>query len=90
MPSVMRVAPVPIYNTFTDVYKFVITLHDVFKKLDGKWETFNNKVITEGSDVIENDDQNSQNAMSISNGSSPINCNSSDSEADSHYGTFTL
>ncbi|EDQ88034.1 uncharacterized protein MONBRDRAFT_26773 [Monosiga brevicollis MX1] len=27
-PDVMRIAPVPLYNTFTDVYRFVTTLRD--------------------------------------------------------------
>ncbi|CAG2110975.1 unnamed protein product [Medioppia subpectinata] len=31
MPSVMRVAPVPIYNSFTDVHKFVKILYEIFQ-----------------------------------------------------------
>jgi kynureninase len=30
-PNVMRVAPVPLYNTYEDCYKFVNILSDIFK-----------------------------------------------------------
>lgn len=35
MPSVMRVAPTPLYNSFTDVYRFITTLYDIFQNMDG-------------------------------------------------------
>ena len=31
MPSVMRVAPTPLYNSFTDVYKLITTMRDIFQ-----------------------------------------------------------
>ncbi|XP_075585466.1 kynureninase isoform X2 [Dermatophagoides farinae] len=34
MPSVMRVAPTPLYNSFTDVYRFITTLYDIFQNMD--------------------------------------------------------
>ena len=33
-PSVIRVAPVPLYNTFTDVYNFVTMLKDILAQCD--------------------------------------------------------
>lgn len=36
MPSVMRVAPVPLYNSFGDVFQFVCILRQVFDQLEGK------------------------------------------------------
>lgn len=36
MPSVMRVAPAPLYNSFADVFTFVCTLREVFDSLEGK------------------------------------------------------
>lgn len=34
MPSVMRVAPIPLYNSFEDVYKFVHVLRDVIQAVN--------------------------------------------------------
>lgn len=34
MPSVMRVAPTPLYNSFTDVYKFITILYEIFQEMD--------------------------------------------------------
>lgn len=34
MPSVMRVAPTPLYNSFTDVYRFITTLYEIFQNMD--------------------------------------------------------
>lgn len=33
MPNVMRVSPVPLYNSFTDVYNFISTLRQIFDDL---------------------------------------------------------
>ena len=32
-PDVMRIAPTPLYNSFTDVYRFVTLLGEVFDAL---------------------------------------------------------
>ena len=34
MPSVMRVAPAPLYNSFKDVHTFITTLYEIFKTAD--------------------------------------------------------
>lgn len=43
MPSVMRVAPVPIYNSFTDVFKFIKTLYQIFKDLNAERKLFDTR-----------------------------------------------
>lgn len=74
MPSVMRVAPTPLYNSFSDVHKFITILHGIFQnidKLDGSSETFE---MDPAAQVCNNHDDSY----------------SSDSEADSLVGTNTL
>lgn len=35
-PDIMRVAPAPLYNSFADVFEFVIRLRDVLRALESK------------------------------------------------------
>lgn len=88
MPSVMRVSPAPLYNSFTDVYNFVKTLIQIFQDLDGK---FYEKcdIIMEGmtEDILSDEKMiRGKTDASSRDGSLP----SSDSEPDSMNGSNTL
>ncbi|CAG2179773.1 unnamed protein product [Oppiella nova] len=47
MPSVMRVAPVPLYNSFTDVHKFVRILYEIFLSFDTEKRKFDTQMSNE-------------------------------------------
>lgn len=90
MPSVMRVAPVPLYNSFIDVHKFVTTLYEIFHNFDGKLSENSDDIIHE---LNGEDSHSTEDSMSISARSSPTastTAHSSDSEPDSINGTNTL
>jgi len=90
MPSVMRVAPVPLYNSFIDVHKFVMTLYEIFQHFDGK---LLENSCSDNINQINGEDSHSTEEMPISARSSPsasATNHSSDSEPDSINGTNTL
>lgn len=76
MPSVMRVAPTPLYNSFTDVYRFITNLYEIFQNIDSLSVTANNHELLEEAFTAETE----RSYSSIS----------SDSEADSVTGSNTL
>ncbi|XP_054158129.1 kynureninase-like isoform X2 [Oppia nitens] len=88
MPSVMRVAPVPIYNSFTDVHKFVSILYEIFEGFDIEKRLYDNcgeeDLFTEwhGDDNL---------SMSSSNSSAcPSPTTVSDSDCDSFNGSLNV
>ncbi len=36
LPDVIRIAPVPLYNSFLDVFRFCETLNDMLKEADNE------------------------------------------------------
>lgn len=78
MPSVMRVAPTPLYNSFTDVYKFISNLYEIFQNIDSLTVTANNQELLEEAFTVTGETERSYSSIS------------SDSEADSVSGSNTL
>ena len=78
MPSVMRVAPTPLYNSFTDVYKFISNLYEIFQNIDTLTVSANNHELLEEAFTMSNENDRSYSSIS------------SDSEADSISGSNTL
>jgi hypothetical protein len=95
MPNVMRIAPAPLYNSYTDVYNFVVALRDVCSELDGKFEETEIEETSEG--LLAGDGDSGHESESLdspltpsSSTSSNQGLSSSDSEPDSLIGTNTL
>ncbi len=78
MPSVMRVAPTPLYNSFTDIYKFISNLYEIFQNIDSLTVTANNHELLEEAFTVTCENERSYSSIS------------SDSEADSVSGSNTL
>lgn len=91
-PNVMRVAPAPLYNSFTDVFKFVCVLREVIVMLDGQFEA--ERLTARSRSECKSDSCHSEcngsgaSAASATNGSNGMA--SSDSEPDSLVGSNTL
>lgn len=80
MPKVMRVAPTPLYNTYTDVYNFITTLYDIFKNMKSL-------------DLTPAIQEQMMESFEMENGEEMQSPTSSDSEGDKHdslHGTNTL
>lgn len=101
----MRVAPAPLYNSYTDVFNFVVALRDVCSELDGKFESedveddlpaadtvvhTNGHNKSEDHDITLNQSGLDSPTPSSSSTSSNQGLSSSDSEPDSLVGTNTL